>query len=309
MIPRGGQELEMTSVVNTCGRAADAPLAPAAFFGKNGKDLLKVMPVLTEPLPARLYHYTSLEVLMKIVKTGEMWATDAAYMNDTSELVYGQQIIQSAIDARQRQHQAGAQTSNTRLERWREAIAEEKFQDLHVHAVCFCATRDSVSQWRAYGDRGGGAALVFDGQQLQSLLSKNADLCTGRVEYDPNRQAELAASVIEYGLSVKGEWTGFAGCVLLEPFLKAPVFKEEAEWRIVRLHRSDEGVEFRVARGNLIPYSTIDLRRESNQPPLCEVIVGPTVNEDAALMSMERFLQSRGCKNVKVSPSAVPLRF
>ena len=42
----------------------------------------------TEKPPSILYHYTSQEGLLGIIKNREVWATDISYLNDTKEYKY-----------------------------------------------------------------------------------------------------------------------------------------------------------------------------------------------------------------------------
>src|ERR1022692_1738264 len=42
-----------------------------------------------------LYHYTGAEGALGIVSSGEIWATDADYLNDPSEILYGRDLIRN----------------------------------------------------------------------------------------------------------------------------------------------------------------------------------------------------------------------
>ena len=49
-------------------------------------------------LPEVVYHYTSVETLMKIVESSSIWATSTRYLNDISEVVH----YVSCVSRRQR---------------------------------------------------------------------------------------------------------------------------------------------------------------------------------------------------------------
>ena len=41
-----------------------------------------------DKLPDKLYHYTSLNGLLEIIRTKSIWATDILFLNDSSECKY-----------------------------------------------------------------------------------------------------------------------------------------------------------------------------------------------------------------------------
>ena len=96
------------------------------------------------PLPHRLYHYTSADGLLGIMRTETLWATCARYMNDASEVTYGQQIVCESVEAA-----AKAETGIARewLDRFVGVIP--RVHDAHeTYIASFCETPDMLSQWR-----------------------------------------------------------------------------------------------------------------------------------------------------------------
>jgi hypothetical protein len=49
-----------------------------------------------------LYHYTTADGLKGIVENDELWATSAYYLNDSTEIMYGYQLIDEALEAWQK---------------------------------------------------------------------------------------------------------------------------------------------------------------------------------------------------------------
>jgi hypothetical protein len=45
-----------------------------------------------------LYHYTTADGLKGIVENDELWATSAYYLNDSTEIMYGYQLIDEALE-------------------------------------------------------------------------------------------------------------------------------------------------------------------------------------------------------------------
>jgi hypothetical protein len=50
------------------------------------------------PIPSGpLYHYTTGNGLIEIIKSGELWATQVACLNDSSELLYPIELLQAKV--------------------------------------------------------------------------------------------------------------------------------------------------------------------------------------------------------------------
>src|SRR5947209_4913359 len=67
----------------------DASDEEAAQVKLAGNDLLRRHAGV---LPDVVYHYTSLEVALKIVESFELWCVNVAFSNDPSEGFYGQKL-------------------------------------------------------------------------------------------------------------------------------------------------------------------------------------------------------------------------
>jgi hypothetical protein len=102
-----------------------------------------------------LYHYTTSDGLKGIMDANEIWATNFRYVNDLAEFIYANELLSDQIHVKLR--------SARRLSRAvLQAILDTP--DMLVGAVdifiaCFCVNGDLLSQWRAYGGRGGGYAV------------------------------------------------------------------------------------------------------------------------------------------------------
>jgi len=48
--------------------------------------------------PAKLYHYTSTEGLLGILRNRQLWASNVLYLNDATELVDSVRIIRSLLE-------------------------------------------------------------------------------------------------------------------------------------------------------------------------------------------------------------------
>ena len=108
---------------------------------------------------SHLYHYTTLSGMRGILKDRALWYGHASSLNDPMEMQYGREIISNVLnDAMKRQEQEDIRVFQTRLLAEVEAFGKNMF---HTFVACFCDSGNLLSQWREYGDRGGGYCLGF----------------------------------------------------------------------------------------------------------------------------------------------------
>lgn len=245
----------------------------------------------TEQLPPLLYHYTTSEGFLGIAKSGWLRGTSVRYMNDPAEWVYGQRMVLHC-----REELKGETRTGSLARRWLdEAVFPEIGDGIDAYLVAFSEDRDSLPQWRAYGDDGAGVVLGIDWRLVRQSV------WFVRVEYEPVAQErgvlerlraittflgdqeaagtsssdaeELLAAALEVGPS----W--------IAPYqvsLKPPAWKYEQEWRAVRLstdYYGDRRPALRVRNGRFVPYigSLVPVMGFTNvtDSPLREVVLGP----------------------------------
>src|ERR1039458_6367368 len=130
-----------------------------------------------------LYHYTGAEGALGIVSSGEIWATDADYLNDPSEILYGRDLIRNVWHDFKRGATVLASVQDVvdsmttfLYEKWMYA----------TYLTCFSERRNDLSQWRAYSESGTGYSLGFDSTRLIA----NAGFHLFRVEYSLESQRD-----------------------------------------------------------------------------------------------------------------------
>lgn len=131
---------------------------------------------MTKKLPDTLYHYTDANSLMSILRTQTLWATDAIYLNDSREIRYGiKKFKQVLTEYRPVAEKGGKDSAAVRLALGEISRIESSLHDgkaRRVYVTCFSAKSDSLSQWRGYGNSGGGFAIGFDRKLLADLRYK-----------------------------------------------------------------------------------------------------------------------------------------
>ena len=275
--------------------------------------------------PRLFYHYTSVEALHSILSKGAIWASDIAFLNDSSELSYASDLIASVT--KEFENEGSAEFLEL-LKRSGGSATEPTSAASGYLVCCFCVDGDLLSQWRAYGDGGKGIALGFDSHDFSV-----PELLVRRVLYDEQQQRELiintlrAFSDLVNNISMRytasemdANNTLPALSGLLRSFLteysftfKHPAFTEENEWRIIVPYDRCEWLDrilFRPSKSLLIPYTMMAFGDHVDKPrlPLLEIVHGPTLHPELLKKSLHLLLEQQGYEHVEVRGSSAPLR-
>lgn len=114
------------------------------------------------PLPP-LYHYTTGDSLIRIIESQELLATQAACLNDMTELTHAADQLRELVKMRN----SDAPTSVTAFRsRLAEVLLNPYPETSGRFVTCFTEKRDDLSQWRSYSGGEGGYAIQFDTMKL-----------------------------------------------------------------------------------------------------------------------------------------------
>jgi hypothetical protein len=292
--------------------------------------------------PETLFHYTSAQGLVGIIESGEIWATDLAYLNDRMEQEYGIALVRQAmLDLRDA-------TDAT----WNEVLIDVLLgtRALPPHnlnritVACFCEDGDALGHWRGYGNDQG-YAIGLDTQKVAAILEGRNERSFIAVSYD---EVESRALTVIWARLLREAWEEVApefqrntqpdsdaekevqddklGRLLYEfsgehvakaavacAYVKHPSFAEEREWRIVQpvWARTGENCSLRFRQGalGLTPYVGIDIRDSNDRIPISQIIVGPGGNADDRELAVRVLLARHGYGGeAAVSVSDVPFR-
>lgn len=296
-----------------------------------------------EPVPHLLYHYTTADGLLGILSSQSFWMTDLRYMNDLSELQYAEELIREVLTAKANQY--GDDLRQGFFQRIKRSFNPYE-KSVSVFSTSFCENGNLLSQWRAYGSRGGGYAIALDFFHLLGFVSKPCAL--RKVIYDREEQSAIVDKIVDRFCMLLSELADgqtveeAVGNNVIPAFCQAfqsvvgelmfcfkhPEFREEQEWRLVHSSSNDftfdkeskpDELKFRSFTGNLIPYTILSFEnavtasRLDNfllQFPIVELIIGPTLNPRLNRESAKSLLTKL---NPDISPnireSGIPLRW
>jgi hypothetical protein len=164
----------------------------------------------TPDKPPTLWHYTSGENLINIIKSGELWSTQVSCLNDQLELRYAQSLLLKAlIDLRAERKLSEDETFFVDL--GIERLNEERTNASEWFVACFSRRDDDLSQWRAYGLGEGGYSIGFSYSEMIARGGPDqayvAPVCYEVARHEVTARSVAAASWLSFSMDWPGERT------------------------------------------------------------------------------------------------------
>lgn len=266
-----------------------------------------------------IWHYTSMEAMLQIIRNRSLFFSRAAYLNDSREIAWVEHVLKNrssddtGLDAEKVQYLLGCVLS---IE---VAIRTSPFM------ASFSMQPDQLSQWRAYADDGKGIAIGFDKDRLLNNLdelytNKGLTILHQRVEY----LATDAPSTVIYEAfqricnetrkrynSANDDWP-----INIDAnyFIKNAAFQEEEEYRICYLSdvcatnaSNIPPEQFRTSHeGRIVPYVELSLAKQTSRLPIVRLVLGPrNVN---SVDTVWRFMFSHGNMTPEIEVSKATYR-
>jgi hypothetical protein len=272
----------------------------------------------------RIYHYTDARGLLGIVETGILRLTDAAFLNDGSEVSYGLELCAAEFEAMLAKAPEREKAFGRRI------IELIQANQPRYRPAVFCASlRDNLlNQWRDYGREEVSYSIGFDIKGLVRLQRASFEVTIAKLIYDLGRQRKVLRKVMR---AVRTELRDLyrQGWVAPEHeddlvahaaveisrvlyWLKNPGFEAEEEVRIFSdvptIMRAGQVPEFRAGRLGVVPYFNWKWDAVNNTLPLAHILVGPSPHGEVAASAVEGLLAQRKYGNVPVEYSTIPWR-
>lgn len=266
-----------------------------------------------------LFHYTDLTGLKGIVEEHDLWLTHSHFLNDSEEMTHGRSVVRTVLDREKTKPVPDLPPQYI-------AEVEQLLADLSqvdVYICSLCRKDDLLSQWRAYGANGTGVSIKFEGHGFDFVTGPDSPpsglMRLWRVFYDDRQQERIVSDALRFfhGRSASFSEDARNAVDTIQFFLptfKNNCFKEEDECRLIFTPSPEFHMarSFRVMRGMLIPYFSLQKLRGANVPSQClpirAVTIGPSVNKELNRESVEWLLSQCGYASVTVASSAMPYR-
>lgn len=297
-----------------------------------------------KPPPATMFHYTSSAALISIVRSNEMWLSDATFLNDRVEVEHGRQV------ARQRLEEASLWDGGAEVQAMVVAALKllETKPNPAVYVACFSWEADDLAQWRGYGQ--GEAPVAIELEHSPFMFGYTSEGLFQEVRYDLEEQSWTFDQVIRaywdaYSEDVRDprpsrrhkplpreEERNICAGKLYHDFwryiiaCKNPAFRSEREVRFTYTahdfgdirdwHPEHPAPSFRESDGRVVPYLTSrnldfqNMERIQKVPllPIRSVRIGPTDDQTLIARGVRRLLDVNGHASAEVLLSGSPYR-
>ncbi len=274
--------------------------------------------ILAEKPSTTLFHYTSQEGLLGILKTKALWASNIHYSNDAAELAYAMELVQSTLDNALRSERGP-------FNDWYGAVLEELDTIRHVNLFAFSLSEqgDLLSQWRGYCPEGIGFSIGFEYDDLLEPM-KRQEFRLVKCVYDLKQHQQIIVELGEPAIACldnpnqqdrsarlkQAVQIFLDGLIRIGPIMKHPSFHEEREWRLISgtVSIKHPNIRLRPGKNMLVPYFEFGLAKANGEVAVSTVHVGPNPHMYLSMQSVIAALTSLGITFHNVRRSEVPYR-
>jgi hypothetical protein len=281
-------------------------------------------------VPEILYHYTTQEGLLGILKEKVLWATNVHFLNDQSEFIYATDMLLRQVEPEYERYKLKLNALRKALVPINEQLAIERTKineiiikyyissKIPIYVASFSKEGDQLGQWRGYCHNENGYSVGFDYAKLRELASEQKFSLVPCV-YEESEQKSILSPLVSAVLKSlmiideaeeskkeeDNEWV--MNVWMTAPTIKNEAFKEESEWRLVsEAYGTKEGrMAFRPGKSMIIPYINFSLGSEL---PIKEIIVGPTPDAGLSKKSISILKLAHNLKDAEIKISKVPYR-
>ncbi|OFW90368.1 MAG: hypothetical protein A3J37_08470 [Alphaproteobacteria bacterium RIFCSPHIGHO2_12_FULL_45_9] len=292
-----------------------------------------------------LYHYTSLEAALEILKNGTLRFTDARYCNDPNEIIEGLKILAEVhMELRMSQKKEEfhfflfmdamictlistfwdtKDIPETFLKATYENLAKTALPSgLRIHPssayiCCFSESNDDLRQWIPYARNGEGLGIGFEGVNQEHSITLNNTFIV-RVSYATiEKKKEYAYAIYKKACEIflRTELSLIASLMVELQILtmydiiacKSENYKDEREWRLIKICTNNILLEETsfINSGSIIK-PYIDI--PLNKDSLIDIILGPKSSNSLNHISLKKILTKYNYKKTTISNSNVLYR-
>jgi hypothetical protein len=284
---------------------------------------------------SHVYHYTTFPAFKNIIANQELWLTDYAYVNDSSEVKHGLTLAASVFEQRLSSADAAIRSMLDVL------LSLPVDEQPRIYIACFSFGRDNLTQWKGYGHGTQGIAFGVEPMNFYFEIGHPMEMTLAPVIYDDGVKRDLLENFVRDWAVLYERDRASGDPQWLAGYPRAPrsyffelvstfkhsSFADEREFRYV--YREDPLVfndqllmkvkqRFRASDSLIVPYTTtkdLAVFRLRNQEKIkksdikmTDVIIGPHVHGELAAAGVRELLVAQGYSNVPVYISAVPYR-
>lgn len=257
----------------------------------------------------RLYHYTSLNTFLSMIRNREIWMSSTGSMNDKKETAYYIEMLENELS-----------------EYGRKDFFEKVYAQIplsYKYAFCLSTEKDDAAQWERYADSARGVCISFNVEELCKCVYGYRDIMFNRVFYNDSVIDDHYFKIIKKYFETgkidiySSEEELIKQLIYVGNLHKHKSFKNEFEVRITTMdNKSQHGMKYALKEiGNVVKKVLIlrpDIMGSSKgtcfENLIDQVIIGPRSQQNINIL--QQYILSNGLNNLanKVTVSDCPLR-
>jgi hypothetical protein len=220
-------------------------------------------------LPSKLYHYSGLDSICKILRSQEIWASDVLAMKETTDGRYWLKIFRRAL-CRNRN------SVPDYVRGWFNPTGRFGLNEhWGMYVSCFSETETLDNQWKRYANEGSGCAIEVSFDALSTSPDAGKKYAWMKMLYDPGVQNDFANRTVKHAIWLAHErgvtsaedefryWQQYASFTFLHCGLrfKRRKYWPEREWRVFVIKTDSDAVRNRPGvDGSRISYVGVPMR-------------------------------------------------
>lgn len=244
-----------------------------------------------------VYHYTSLDVLKKVIESKRLRFTKMNSLSDKSEYKYGIQLLKNKIIEFENNNNIGNKFDTELLDKF-------SFSD-DLYSISFTENGDNLAFWNSYYvDKITPVSIGFlhdkvfsDGFIINHCKYDDPYHAMGKERYNWFRQIFDIRNILQ--ISKNREYIHIT---FQTAHIKQKAFEIEKEWRAVSFLSKNGALGKFYRNGKEIEYFDQDFNVDS----ICEIIVGPSIQQELNYQEISSLI-SNSRLNCIVSKSIIPL--
>ncbi|MEQ9288612.1 MAG: DUF2971 domain-containing protein [Cyclobacteriaceae bacterium] len=254
--------------------------------------------------PDILYHYTSVDTLLKIIENGQaekvcFRATNINFFNDPQEYTLAISLLKQSMI--QYEKIKSIKNPKSKQANWK-SISNLSNLSGTPFLLSLSLNPDNLAMWRNYGANGKGVAIGIEYDKIIKYTQAESVYNTSLVKCHYSKDI-IISSLISYwesnydeiDFTDKGKTVNFYNTNFLFDLsslcftIKNNEYSYEDEWRLCKNEYKAEEIKFREKNGIIVPF----IEHFFEKGIIKEIVVGPCVNKDLTKKSIEFLLKKR----------------
>jgi hypothetical protein len=153
-----------------------------------------------QPIPEKLWHYTSDQGFQGIIESGNIYATDVRFLNDSEEFIHARKIADDLV--KEKPEFGDLNFPMRDILGWAvNNIFGSDFlnpNSAQIFVVSFSDSEDDLSQWRGYSRRTSGVSIAFDLRIFRPPAESDSAVTLAPCVYGDDEKKNLIHRALQY---------------------------------------------------------------------------------------------------------------